>query len=178
MIACCPAHSPFMLSQSASLRGTPHYINARTLSGLPCLTPAVAARPIRRRALYVASAEPSPSEQIVRIKVKSYELPLVKESVSVILAAAKDTGIELCLRLQYIQDTCMVMHSIQHSQFCCLQMQDALGLCHYLPVSESTQFCVLHMSIRTLGSSSRFEHIPGCLTFMIHQQPPLMPLWS
>ena len=84
-----------MLSQSISLRGAPHKINAQKLSGLPPLAPSVAARPVRRRALYVASAAASSGDQRVRIKLKAYELPLLQHSIAVIQDAAERTGIEL-----------------------------------------------------------------------------------
>lgn len=90
--ACCPSHSLSMLSQSLS--GAPHGISAPKVSRLPSLAPAVAARPVRRRALYLASAEPSPAEQKVRIKLKAYELPLLQQSIAVIKDAAERTGIE------------------------------------------------------------------------------------
>ena len=83
-----------MLSQSLSLRGTPCNTSAQKLSAFPCRAPSVAARPDRRRPLYVASAEASPSEQKVRIKLKAYELPLLQHSIAVIQEAAERTGIE------------------------------------------------------------------------------------
>lgn len=81
-----------MLSQSLSPRGTPCNTSAQKLSALPCRAPSVAARPDRRRPLYVASAEASPSEQKVRIKLKAYELPLLQHSIAVIQDAAERTG--------------------------------------------------------------------------------------
>ena len=90
--ACYPSHSSSMLSQSLS--GAPHRISAQNVSRLPSLPPSVAARPVRRRALYLASAEPSSGEQRVRIKLKAYELPLLQQSIAVIQDAAKRTGIE------------------------------------------------------------------------------------
>ena len=84
-----------MLSQSISLRGPPHKVSAQKLSGLSSLAPSVAARPVRRRALYVASAEPGSGEQRVRIKLKAYELPLLQHSIDVIKEAAERTGMEL-----------------------------------------------------------------------------------
>ncbi|KAL3132180.1 ATP-citrate lyase beta-subunit [Trebouxia sp. C0010 RCD-2024] len=83
-----------MLSQSASLRCTPEPIEVRKLSGLPGVSRPVAARPIRQKRLspYASSAEASPGQQRVRIKLKAYELPLLNQSVEQILYTAQSTG--------------------------------------------------------------------------------------
>lgn len=83
-----------MLSQSASSRCTPEPIELRKLSGLPGVSRPVAARPIRQNRLspYAASAEDSPGQQRVRIKLKAYELPLLNQSVEQILDTAQSTG--------------------------------------------------------------------------------------
>lgn len=85
-----------MLSQSACLRCTPETINPRKLSGLPGVRHPAAAKPIRQNRLspYAGTAEASPSEERLRIRLKAYELPLLNESVDQILKAAEKTGID------------------------------------------------------------------------------------
>ncbi len=44
----------------------------------------------------MSAAAQEPAQQIIRIKLKAYELPLMKQSVQKILTAAKNNGRESC----------------------------------------------------------------------------------